>query len=164
MKKGFIQHQKGKRNGAGFTLVEILVVMVIFAGLMMAGTNLFFQVVMSANRATTETELRQNTSLLMETITRDIRRSACYQIPSQPVLNLYLDATCSQLLASYDFGGPVTIISNKVLIDPGPSGFFSEGANTVRIVVKLNMVNAQRADFSGTQIATQSVSLRQISF
>ncbi len=147
----------------GFTLVEILIVMVVFGGLMIVGTNLFFQVVMSANRATTETELRQNISLAMETITRSIRKASCYTIPSQTVLNLYSDVDCTQLMNSYDLGA-LQPLSNKVSVDPGPSGFFSEGTKTVRMVLKLNMVGAKRLDFSGTQIATQSVSLRQISF
>lgn len=59
----------------GFTLIELMVVVVVIGILLTVGINLFFQVVMTANKATTEAELRQNASFVMETISREVRKS-----------------------------------------------------------------------------------------
>lgn len=172
MKKGFIQH---RQNGAGFTLVEVVIVMALFSGLMIVGTTMFFQVVMSANRATTEVELRQNLSLAMDVLARNIRRAVSFTVADNYHLNLYSDVDKSQLLTSFAISGtppnaPVvqdgtkTITSAKIYVDQVVSRFETDGTTAVKITLKLNVANASRSDYSTTQIATQSVSLRQISF
>ncbi|MDO8515418.1 MAG: type II secretion system protein [bacterium] len=136
----------------GFSLIELMVVIGIIGVLLTVGMNLFFQVVMSANKATTEADLRQNASLVMETISREVRKGSCLS-SSRTYLLIYQTADCS--------GIPVTI--NVVpLVSPSigiyPTFVFSSPKQvTVTLVLTRN---GNRSDFQGSITETQTISVR----
>lgn len=61
----------------GFTLVEILIVIGVFAILMVAGTDFFLQVIVNSNQATIQNEVRQNVSQVLQQVTTSIRNAGC---------------------------------------------------------------------------------------
>ena len=165
----------------GFTLVELAVVVGLFGVLLLIGTDLLIQVINSSNKAAAEMELRQNMSVAMDTISRSVRKARCLSVVNNGLtLNLYSDDLCLstpplaiyavQQVSPYGLtqtvGGITTkIISDKVYVDINSlqfiTPFVSLNPQTVRINLKLNITGAERSDSAGTQIATQSVSLRQ---
>lgn len=60
---------------AGFTLIEILVVIAIFAILALVGTDLFSSVLRGSNKAQVQSEIKQNGQVVLNTIERYVRSS-----------------------------------------------------------------------------------------
>ena len=162
---------KSKR---GFTLIELLVVTVIFGILLIVGTNLFFQVVLSANKASTDADLRQNASLVIERISRDVRGSSCLNITNgSKDLNLYQSSDCSGTAIVYRLGNNVTVgppgqtvlstpkanFSNSTFSDTNPT------SNGKAVVVTLVVsASGDRYDFQGQITETQTISVRNGNF
>lgn len=146
----------------GFTIVELTVVIGIIGVLLTVGMNVFFQVVMSSNKATTEAELRQNTSLVMETVSREVRKAGCLTVPAPTTLNLYV-STCT--------GTPFSVftVGNKILLGSteisSPKVNFSGSTFTTAdgksVTVNLNAgMTGERYDFQGSITETQTITVR----
>lgn len=178
----------------GFTLLEIVVVIAIFGTIMSAATISYTQIFRSANKTTMENELRSNLSMIIDKVNREVRKSSCFQVstPQQTTLRLYSDLSCTKLRLAvsldpsavnftyYNDDGSTnhveTITSGKVYPDlypnnPAAAPAFSYFENigglnkSVKLSLKLNInTTSGRWDFLGTQIATQSISLRQLNY
>ncbi|MBI4099757.1 prepilin-type N-terminal cleavage/methylation domain-containing protein [Candidatus Microgenomates bacterium] len=114
----------------GFTLVEVLMVIAVFAVLMVAGTTFFLQVVQNSNQAATQTNVRQGASAIMQELTRAIRNSACvsWQADSNFAWPYYgLNSTGSVFITTYSdsCGGTVAnkywfVFDTNHYYNPGP--------------------------------------------
>lgn len=135
----------------GFTLVELMVVIGIIGVLLTVGMDLFFQVVMSANKATTEADLRQNASLVMETISREVRKGRCLTTDST-TLNIYQTSDCS--------GTPVNLIPS---VSPGiiisPTFVVDPTKKQVTVTLVLNK-SGGRSDTTGSITEIQTITVR----
>ncbi len=177
-----------RKNTGGFTLVEASVVIGIFAILLSAGITIILQVMQASNAVATENELRQNASLAMETLGRDIRKAACVVTSnSGHTLTLYTSyssGVCNpnSWFVHYDFvngSGPPTRIeltktTNGALPDSISSkkvtfsgSTFSSTNVTGPVTINLRVSSTYtgtRADFSGTITQQETVSLRQLNY
>ena len=62
---------------AGFTLVELLITLGIFAVIMLVGSNFLIQTIRNANQAAVQNEVRQNASTILQGIVSQARQSYC---------------------------------------------------------------------------------------
>ena len=136
----------------GFSLVELMVVIGIIGVLLTVGMNLFFQVVMSANKATTEADLRQNASLVMETISREVRKGSCLDAASGS-LKIYTTTDCS---------GTFTPINVAQLVSPNIIITLTYPVFTPKqVTVQLRLdKTGSRSDFQGSITETQTITVR----
>lgn len=86
----------------GFTIIELVFVLGVFAILMIAGTDFLVTTVRNASRAQIEQDVRQNASKILQDISRQVRKSRCvyYTNPSSATSLLRLadddtGATCA---------------------------------------------------------------------
>lgn len=117
----------------GFTLVELVVVMAIFAVLAVVAANFLIATVSTSNRTVVENEVRQNASLIMEDMVAEIRKGSCVYFASNTMTISNAPATTSgcgsyptynttafslssgQITKSVNGVAPSTISSPKVL-------------------------------------------------
>lgn len=163
----------------GFTLIEIMVVLALFSTLMLVGTNIFLQVVQSANRAALANELRQNSSVAMETVARSIREAGCVSVPNSTTLILYSadvpGAGCNAntqiiqfqvgatLTEQYLGKSPITLSSPAVTFSG--SSFATAGDTgpvTVTFLVS-SSASSTRYDFQDSTNVSETISLRHYS-
>lgn len=174
----------------GYTLVELLIVLSVFGILLVAGTNLFMQVMLSANRVRVENEVRQNINIVLEEMVREVRRSVCLRVEGNgTILKLYNRENCSAAdIALATFSLVSDDIQKQINADPAqsmlyqrvmaghyPSGCtgdaadlepglnFSLNANqrAVDIVLKLqSRTTSNRSDYCGKIELRETVSLR----
>lgn len=83
----------------GFTLVEIIVVLGVFAILVLAGTDFVIQMIRSNNQTIIQNEVRQNANSVMQLLTNSIRNASCVSWSGGPnetkTLVTYSDIGCS---------------------------------------------------------------------
>jgi prepilin-type N-terminal cleavage/methylation domain-containing protein len=158
-------------NNKGFTLIELVVVIVIFGILLTVGTNVFFQVVMGANKASIEAELRQNASFVMENITRDVRKYSCILVPDEKTLYLFDNTSCSlpvNLIYTINADGGVTrdsvVVSSPKVDFNNPNSKFTDLDGSVGRGVTVSLEARQKTgsrwDYIGTILETQTVTVR----
>lgn len=87
---------------SGFTLVELIIALGVFGVLMVAGADFLVSVVQNSNRATIESEVRQNASKIMQDLVTEGRKYSCiYSVSPAPTTALLRmsDNTISSLCA-----------------------------------------------------------------
>lgn len=160
----------------GFTLIEMAVVIALVGFLSLAAVNMFLESLRSANQAQTNNEIRQNASLALEHITRQIRKSACARRlgSSSSSLLLYSNITCadSSLLTRFDLytaSGVTYIIQDNNSARKLTADFvhvenlaFSDPAvGPIQITLVVRAANlAAKAEFQGRITLVESVALR----
>ncbi|MBI3559111.1 type II secretion system protein [Candidatus Gottesmanbacteria bacterium] len=134
---------------AGFTLIELVVVLGIFGILMVAGTEFFIQVIKNSNQATMQNEVRQEANKIMQDIVNEARKpGATYT----SLNNLY--TVSSGVLSKTGYG---TISSRIVFVNLSISG----SPILVTLTVQNDPVRFVRSDFQATVTLTQTVTPRQ---
>ena len=151
----------------GFTLIELIVVTLVFGILLTVGTNIFLQVILSSNKVSTDADLRQNASFVMENITRDVRRSSCLLISNnKKTLRLYGTPDCTGNDTVYTVNNSVSKDGNQLStpkVDFSTSTFddTSPTSNGKGVIVKLVVkATGARYDYIGEITETQTISVR----
>lgn len=70
----------------GFTLIEILIVLILFGVLMIVGTDMFLNVLQNSNLATIQSDVRQNASNILSDVSGNIRASSNVSFNPPPVI------------------------------------------------------------------------------
>ncbi len=156
----------------GFTLVEVILVLGIFGILMIAGTDFLIQVVRNGNQATTQNEVRQNASKIMQDLEASIRSAACVNWvvgntfgvgPKQQDITLrtYSDNCHTALVNEYKFFFDPQLRSNQGVVLKNGQPLVSTASAV------LDCVNASQCGtscdngvtISGTPLTNQAVTI-----
>lgn len=157
-----------------FTLVEIMVVMAIFAIVSSAVVSVYFQLVRAANRATIAAEVEQSASYAMEIMVRDIREAGCVE-ENSGILGLR-DSECTAVVITFEAaageGGVTNLVktqdeSEQILNNPDKTTVnslsFSVDPSGQSVMIDLVMESvrpAAHSEFRGEISLHETVSLR----
>lgn len=139
-----LNHQRG------FTLIELMMVIVVFGFILAASADLLVQVVQSNNRIAIENEVRQNGTKILQDIVSSGRKSQCLyfnQETSQTALlrmsDSTTDPTCSLGNRTEYYGAANGILRKSATSSAGVQ--ISSGIVNSAMVVVLNCVAAGSA-------------------
>lgn len=177
------------KQNKGFTLIELIIVIALTAGLLGVGVALIANIYETVNKARAETEVRQNLQYVFDTMAREIRKAKYIKVETSGtnnILSLYNDSSCqndtSSVVFTINTGTPstlnitknsiiTTITSNKVdilslkLTDFSPSVTLGSCQTTnsflITITAKYN-TSVNRPDFTTQNvIMSERVALRK---
>ena len=166
----------------GFTLVELIITLGIFGLLMVVGTDLLIKTIQNGNRATIESEVRQNANSIMQDIAEEIRLAETVTTPEVPAGSGNHDLVLNNPMGSKRYhvnptDGVLTkdgtiLTSKSVAVLSCPScgstscagGMVSTvnptGTVTVTLTVQQNL-GVNRSDFCAKVVLTNTVTPRQ---
>lgn len=106
---------------AGFTLIELVVVMAIFGFLAVVATNFLLATVSTNSRITVENEIRQNAQKIMQDMSSEIKKAACVYFEGNIVTisdsSAALSTKCAGVgkVVVFDFAGGVVKKNGQII-------------------------------------------------
>lgn len=91
---------------AGFTLIELVIVLAVFAILMLAGTQFFLEVIQNSAQATIRNEVRQNANSVLQKFKESIRAGKCINVTVNSGVTtviVYSTTGCTTEIDRYQF-------------------------------------------------------------
>ncbi len=105
----------------GFTILERLIVIVLFGVLMVTATNVFISVCQNSNRASVQNEVRQNAGKIMQDLSAEIRKAQCVYVHPEP-------SPGAELRLSDGASDPTCIVGNRVEYYQDAKGVLTKAA------------------------------------
>lgn len=122
----------------GFTIIELLVVILLFGVLMVTSTSVFINVFQNSNRASVQNEVRQNAGKIMQDLSAEIRKASCVYVHTEPSPGAELRLSDSTI-------DPTCIVGNRVEYYQDSNGTLTKAAtNSANNPVSFAGLSAQK--------------------
>lgn len=130
------QNTKSKKTkNLGFTLLEVLVTTAIIGVLFIMASAIFINTIRSANKANITNEAKENASLVIQSLERDVRNASSYTV----------NDTGLQLALNYSGGSTVNWECKPAVV--GANAYLTRQNLTVTNRDPVNGVSASSCDF-----------------